>query len=340
MARIQYPIYDATKGQWLWKREDYTDERHVVYKPVAITEITSTPFNDPYQLVDQVDNYTNWDVESDKDNPFKVIPLWYIRNRENGTEYGDGDIWTMFEIVDQINFTRNLGHKDNQKSIEPDIIYIDLTASDGDQPGTNQNAVEVLDSKHDEKQGKVEQLQTNAALRPHLDKFADDEERELYNAIGMVDVDPAEVTNKGNLTSAVLMQLYGPLIERTAEKRQCYGEDGFCVFLERMTLGLSNIGAEGWEPCEDIQIIWPPFFEQTEDEKMMLANRQVALLDNNLTTYDKAVRTIANADGIHDIDQHLDDVQKEKEDDEAKEAKENELQMSQMNRMKMGMMPK
>ena len=337
MARVQYPIFDAVDGRVYWKREDYTDKTHIVYKPVAMSEVTNSAYSDPYQMVDLIDQYDNWVVEESKPNPFGIIPLWYIRNRENGTEYGEGDLWSMFEIIDQINFTRNLGHKDNQKSIEPDIIYIDLTASDGDQPGTNQNAVEVLDSKDkDGKQGKVEQLQTNAALRPHLDKYADDEQRELFNAVGSVDIDPSEVTNKGNLTVGVLAQLYGPLIERTNEKRQCYGEDGFCVFFERMSRGLANIGAEGWKPVEDVQIVWPPFFEDTEEEKSSLATRQVTLLENGLTTHEKAVRDIANADGIKDIDDHLAAVQKEKQEKEAKEAKDQEAQMSQMNRQRMG----
>lgn len=335
MARVQYPIFNAVDGKVYWNREDYTDKTHVVYKPVAMSQVTNSAYSDPYQMVDLIDQYDNWFVAESKPNPFGVIPLWYIRNRENGTEYGEGDLWSMFETIDQINFTRNLGHKDNQKSIEPDVIYIDLTASDGDQPGTNQNVVEVLDSKDkDGKQGKVEQLQTNAALRPHLDKFADDLKNELLSAVGSIDLDQSDISNKGNLTAAVMTQIYAPLIERTNEKRQCYGEDGFCVFLERMSKGLATIGADGWQPVEDVQIVWAPFFEDTEEEKSALANRQVTLLDNCLTTHEKAVREIANCDGIKDIDDHLASVLKEKQEKCAHEAKEMEAQTSQMNRQR------
>ncbi len=345
MARIQYPYYDAVKGQTYWMREDYTDQTHVTYKPIEMSVITGIGvFNDPYQAVDQIDGWDKWEEESREANPFGIIPGWYIRNRKNGTEYGEGDLWTMFDTIDQINFTRNLAHLDNQNSIDPTRAYIDLDAADGDQPGTGENKVEVLQSKAgdgtDKKQGKIQVIESNAAMRDPLDSFASELIRELYNAVGSVDLDPEDVTNKGNLTSAVMIQMYAPLVERTGEKRQCYGEDGYCVLFERMAKGLSTLGVEGWEPVEDIQVVWPPYFEETEDEKTLLANRQAMLVESNLTTHEMAVREIANSDGIQDIDAHLSDVLMQKKDAEEKEQKQMEMENSQMNRQRAGMLPK
>ncbi len=339
MARIQYPIYNEGTGETYWYREDWTDETYQTYKPVAMTTITPSAFIDPYQLIDQVDQFEKWEIATTEPNKFGIIPGWYVRNRKNGSTYGDGDLWAMFDIIDQINFTHNLAHIDNQKSIDPTKALIDLAAPVGEQPGANQsNEVEVYESKDASKQqGKIELLQTNAALRPHLDAFAKELKKDLFDAVGSVELSPEEVTNKGNLTAAVMTQMYAPLVERTGEKRQCYGEDGYCVFFERMAIGLSNIKAEGWEAVEDIQIVWPPYFEETEGEKGQLADRQSTLVENGLTTRDKAIRAVAKSDGIQDIDAHIADVDKEHEENKAEEQKQMEAQNTPMNRQRAGM---
>lgn len=340
MARIQYPLYNAKDGKVYWHREDYTDTTFVVYKSILMADVTNAQYKDPYEHAESVDMWTKWEEVSREPNKFGVIPLWYIRNRENGTEYGEGDLWSMYECIDQINFTYNLGHIDNQKSIDPTKALIDLGAGDGDQPGAVQDSKTLIlqsTNSDDGKQGKVEVIQTNAALRPHLDDFAKMLKHELLMAVGSVDFEPSEVTNKGNLTAAVMLQMYAPLVERTGEKRQCYGEDGYCVFLERMSAGLHYLSVPGWLPDLDIQIVWHPYFEETEDEKTLLADRQIKLLESNLTTHDRAVREVANSDGVLDIDTLIKETEAQKAEAEAKELKDQQMQMTQMERQRKGL---
>lgn len=342
MVRVQYPIYNAIEGEWYWHREDWTDDKCVIYKPTPFSLMVKGEFVDPYSTVNQADEYDKWDIQSSEDNVFGVIPGWYIRNIDSGSEHGDGDLWAVFEAVDQINFTYNLEHKDNQKSIDPKTAYIDLVPADGDQPGTNADSAElVLESKlgDEGKQGKIELLQTNSALRPYLREFAEQLKKELYDAVGSVEADMEDISNKGSLTSTVMRAIFAPLIEKTAEKRQCYGEDGICVFFERMSKGMANLKVAGWREEKDIQIIWPPYVEQTEEEKIELADRQIKLLDNSLTTKDKAIRAIASADGVVDVDKYAEEVETESKEKETK-TQQNSLMESALGRVRRQSMEK
>jgi len=340
MARIQYPVYDPTDGCNYWHREEYTDKIHRVYKRVSNSMIGGNVTSDPYAMIDQVEAYGTWEIASENPNAFGIIPLWYIRNRETGTQYGEGDLWTMYEIIDQVNFTKNLAHIDNQKSIDPTKAFIDLTAADGDDPvSTGDQSVLILESKVDAmnpKQGRVDLLQTNAALRPHLDAFAKELKQELMQAVGSVEVDAEDITNKGNLTAAVMTQIYAPIIERTNEKRQLYGEDGFCVFMERLCIGMANLGSTAWAAGigADVQIQWPPFFEQTEDEKGQLADRQLKLVEGGLTTKELAVRKIATSDDVHDVDELLEQIKVEQEERDAKASEKEDVMASAMARQR------
>jgi hypothetical protein len=308
MARIQYAIFNAIDGVWEWYREDWTDDRFVTYKRLKMTAITNAPFTDPYSLVHLVDQSSTWQIESDEKNPFGIIPVWYIKNRDVGAEWGEGDLWAFFDIIDQINYTWNLAHVDNQQNVNGRNVFIDLSPQSEEGASAAAPGSDLALESTDEKTGQVVQLQTNAAIRPYLQEFADTLKQELLSAVGSCEFRPDEITNKGNLTSAVMLQMYAPLIERTGEKRQCYGEDGFCVFLERMSIGLSNLGVEGWSPMEDIQIIWPPYFEQTPDEMNQIVDREIKMIDAGLTTHDRAARSIAKAEQIQDVDQFVEDV--------------------------------
>jgi hypothetical protein len=196
----------------------------------------------------------------------------------------------------------------------------------------------VLQTTDDAKsQGKIEVIQTNAALRPHVDAFADKLLEDLYATTGMPKFNPSEITNKGNLTSAVLVQLYAPTIKVTNLKRNCYGEDGICVFLERMSQGLTTAKVTGWKPMPDIQAVWGPYFEQTEEEKMELAQRQAFLVENNFTTFERAIGEVAKADDVPDVNKLKNELIAQKEAAEAQQAADQKAMTSEFERAKRGM---
>lgn len=305
MARVQFPFYNQADGLYYWYREDWTDDSFLPYEIQPCSTFGSA--QDPYDMVEKVDTFTGWIQRPVEVNPAGIIPLWYIRNKEVGKSLGEGDLWTSYHVVDMLNFTWDLAFKHNQKFVDPDRALIDLQPQIDDEPSrgapTKQAAYETKqDSEHP---GRIELLETKGDMREHLRDDITEISRQLYTAAGSVDVNTDEITNKGNLTPAVLEQLYAPLIASTEEKRKCYGEDGVCVLLERMTLGLANAGAPGWAEAKDIQAVWPPYFDDPEDQRMALATRKKFEVESGYETHERAQRTILSSNGVIDAEEIL-----------------------------------
>jgi hypothetical protein len=307
MARVQFPYIDPTSGRKFWYREDWTDSLHVTYKPFEDSGAFST-HDTIYENANIADKNSGWQVEKSTPNPFGIIPLWYIQNRNSGADIGEGDLWQYFHIIDQINFTIDLAHKHNQKHISPDKAYIDLQppVSDPAMSGApiESEVLETIEGKPS--QGKVQVLETDGSMRPHIKQFLDDLLRDLFQTIGMVDVSPDSITNKGNLTASVLTQLYAPLIETTSLKRGSYGEDGIAVFMERMSTGMANLGVKPWKSGVDVQIVWPPMIQESEDEKTARTARKTAEVAAGFDTPIRAAREILTQNnGVIDVDDVL-----------------------------------
>lgn len=307
MVRIQYPYWNALEGKWYWFRQEWTDSLEVNYEAKPHPgQNSEKPDYDPYQAVSEVDK-SEW-VESGRiPNQFKVIPGCLVKNLNEGGNYGRGDLWGFWPIIDQLNFNADLGHKDSQRKVWPKEVYIDAAPAPGDAPGQAEaNGVEEVRSLNtDGHQAKVELLEAKSPIREYM---ADDYDKllaELYEAVGAVSVKPETITNKGNLTQAVLMQMYAPLIAKTAEKRECWGENGICKFLEIMCAGLSNMKVKGWVKDVDIKPVWPTWFQLIEDDLQAMATRYSTMVEAGFTTPERATRVLAQAEGVEDIEELL-----------------------------------
>lgn len=332
MARIQVPQFDFTDKKWYWYREEWTDDYRVVYKRViAAKQDNGTAGYNPYEYVEEIDKKP-FEVETQEANIFGIVPFWRLRNADSGDEWGLGDLWPYWQSVDQINFNRDLEHKDNQKKIDPDIALIDLQQPANEQPGSDSGPVQerVLEST-DGKDGKIVPIESGHDIRQHIDQFADKLKDELLNAVGSVELDPESVTNKGNLTPAVYAQIYAPLIETTNEKRGLYGEDGLSVFWERACQGLANAKVQGWKPTKSVETVWPRLLPANEEELNTAVQRQAAMVESAFTTHERATRHIASLDGVVDVDELLQETAPLKEEldrkaDESHEATVNPQQ--------------
>lgn len=325
MARLQYPY--QKDGEWFVHREDFTDEKHTIYQPLKVPGTQSQ--HTPRTATDYADN-GDWKIETEKANPFKVIPICLVKNRDEGDLYGVGDLWELWPAVDQANFTFDLANKHNQANVWPFYVYKNAKrpADDAGTPG-QPNAIDVIEDIDEYRKAAVEKFDPDAAIRPHLKDFADELVREVYDAAGVVRVRADEITNKGNLTQSVLMQIYRPLIELTDEKRECAGESGICKFLELMCTGLANCGVKGFAKGVDIKPIWPNYFDLIDDDLRGLVDRQVLMVSNGFTTQERAVRKIAEADKVEDIDSLVDETEElgpapDEVEDNGRERKETE----------------
>lgn len=322
MARVQYPYQEG--GATYWYREEWTAAELVVYNPVRADELGR---HDP-------DKYEGWVPATKELNRFGVIPLVHIRNLETDDAWGAGDLWDprdpapcgLFRIIDRINLTYHLMDRSNQFDSGINPIYIDLDISDEDvgkplQPGEGMAAETVEGAQS---QGRVEFPPSGNSLRPAMMEFCKDLRKQVHAAASSVEVDSAEITNKGNLTQAVLTQLYAPLIELTEEKRTTWGDDGLCRFFAVVAEGLRNLGVREVDvtPGEEDEAVilgWPRFIELSDDEKTVRTTRIQMQERAGYVTRDRAIDEISALEDRDDVETLKEELEKQPEPDPASE---------------------
>lgn len=97
---------------------------------------------------------------------------------------------------------------------------------------------------------------------------------ELYDAARVPDVSRGKIDNAGQLSGAALRILYGPLLEKTSEKRRTYGDElssALRCALEYM--GFAPIDADD----ADVKLVWPDPMPTNEKE-----SAEVAEIDQRL----------------------------------------------------------
>ena len=123
----------------------------------------------------------------------------------------------------------------------------------------------------------------------------------------------------------------------TDSKRTTYGEDGICVFFERMAQGMAHLGIKGWSKVDDVQIHWGPYWPLTPEEKNQIATYEVTLLNNGLTTHPRAVMAIAEQDNIIDVDALVAETEQAKAEQEVAEKEMAATAASNFERARRGM---
>jgi hypothetical protein len=282
MARVQYPFFDAEDGKTYWYREEWTDDEEIHYKPVSnellfgSRETAALSSGQSLLSQDIADVYEGWQIESRMTNPFGVIPMVAIKNIETDDLWGAGDLWDLYRVLDRIHLTYHLMDRSNQFDSEVNPMFIDLGVDEQDigrpvQPG------QPLDLKSDNsesgRQGKVDFRPTGNNLRPAMMEYARELKNQVLEASSSSSVDPSQITNKGNLTTAVLEQLYWPQIMATKEKRKTFGDDGLVPFFALVAraltyAGLVDLGYDEIRPeTFQVSLQWQPFFTMTPSEK-------------------------------------------------------------------------
>ena len=172
-ARIQFPYFED--GEWYIHREEWTDTEYVLYKPQKATQKYTVDTSEqwyPHNVVDILNG--NWEEESREKNKLGVIPVVPIQHVTASSTLGEGDLWRLFDLVDQYNFTINLEHIDNQFSVRPRRVYIDVQDPEGDDVApSGPDAVDVLHSINGQK-GDVKLLEPAGRSREHIAKFCDE----------------------------------------------------------------------------------------------------------------------------------------------------------------------
>ena len=326
MLRIQYPYFNPEDGAWYLVREEYTDEQIATYapKPISGEPTENWTLADSYSYASTMKDDGKWPDPVITKNAYGIIPGVLVKNIDKGMPYGWGDLWGLWPAIDRINFTMELANHDNQLSIHPKRYLLNARLKDEDDgDALSIGDDEYLDPDSPDHPVDIKWFEAKGAIREPLQGYADCLMEHVYKAAGSALIRADEITNKGNLTKAVMALLYEPLIEQTEEKRKSYGEGGVCAFFERMALGLANAGIK--DPLAskgpiDVQAKWPDYFDLTEEEELARVNRLALMVDKRFTTPERAVEELAAGANVGDLDQLKKDIEALPEPDPAENA--------------------
>jgi len=319
MVRIQYPYWDWNQKAWCWFREEWTDDIYVEYEPLKTTRFGPSQSN-PYTWSGDVvypDDNEGWIAKTPVPNIYGTIPLVRIKNSNvRRTEYGYGDVWNYWKLIDRVNLTFHGMDISNQLDSEPALAVTDADTENMpiDRAMRPRSAI-VLNSRKRETEGeaiipaKLQLLEPSGKIRPHMRDYCNDLLREIYDGTGTVFFDQKEITNKGKLTMSVLVQMYNPLIETTQEKRKSYGEQGLSKFLQKARFGLANAGMKGLtkvqhpdDPNNVVTIDWFNFFEMTAEEMFSFVDRIDTEVQQGYIDRETGIRMICNLEQIEEVD--------------------------------------
>jgi hypothetical protein len=320
LARVQYPYRDPNDGRWYYYREEWTDALWVTYKPKFAGESS-------VQTVAELAGYTaslgdgeGWEIDQQETNAFGVIPVALIKNRAvEGQLLGEGDCWRSFKLIDRIALTMHGEDRSNQMHSEPIPVTTNARLNN-DGPLLPGEPISVENQNKEGPPADMKLLEPHGQAREFSHRTMDRWEELLYAQCGMSRIDPATVTNKGNMTRAVFTMLYGRTIATSDHKRTAWGEGGLGPFFSNMLTGLANVGgvrigdiALPSVDLPDVTVNWPDYFDATDDDLSALTDRTTKQVSAGLLTKPRGARRVALAEGHppHEVEEIADEAGKE-----------------------------
>lgn len=304
MARIQYPYRSLADGNWYYYREEWTDEKFVKYVPLPagasdVTGIGSLPGYRTH--LGDTDDPGRWQIESEEENPLGVIPITVIRNKAvAGNPLGEGDCWRVFRLIDRIALTLHGEDRGNQMHSEPNLV---VTNADVDNEGPLLPG-EPLSIRNDNPDVRADAklLEPSGAARAYSGAYADRMEDLLYRGVGLSRVDPAAITNKGNMTSLAFAMTFSRTIATADRKRELWGASGLCLFFHQVLTALQNMGGfpqvRTWDPEMEVSCDWPTYFAETPRDLQATTDRTISQVNNHLLPHARGVERVARAEKI------------------------------------------
>lgn len=300
-ARVQFKFFSVADDKWYLFREDWTPDIWIQY------ELLETNSNDDAAALRAGLRQGEWPIKKRQANPFGVIPLTPIHNRiVKGDTEGVGDFWDVFPELDAYNYKMWLEHRSDQLDADRILVILNDDTFDGAiKPGMG---LKIRGQDADAKW-----LESGNNIRPDLKISKDDLRKMIFDSVGVDDVDPATITNKGNLTRAVWEMVYGKTIKSTLEKRAYWGQAGLEIFWENLLVGLARLpDAKSQFPAlkkvkpddfetYDVQLQWPDLFRSPPDEVGLILNNLNLSVTSGYLTPDRAVEISARAWDIADV---------------------------------------
>lgn len=319
MARIQYPYRDLATGEWLYYREEWTDDFQVTYEPRPAGAATIQNAMGLPDYANTLGDGDGWVEKERIPNPFGLIPVTIIPNRVvRGNPLGEGDCWHVFRLIDRIALTMHGEDKPNQMHSEPNLVITNAAIANTD-PLLPAEPMELHNVKG-APPADAKLLEPSGAAREWSHKDIDKWEELLFKIVGLSRVNPAEVTNKGNMTELAFKMTYGRTIATSDRKRQLWGESGMARFFRNMLIALKRLGgvaraAKIDENKIQVSAEFPSYFEPTDEDKAVVTNRTATQVEKGFLTQDRGAERVARAEKIpsHEIKDLLKELQAQRE---------------------------
>ena len=305
MARVQYPYQDPADGKWKYFREEWTAEEWVTYHPKDAGSSTATSAASLAGYTQNFGDGDGWEVDQRLTNDFGVIPIVLIKNRVvEGMPMGAGDCWGSFRLMDRLALTMHGEDRASQLHSDPNLVITNATL--GNSGGLIPGEPLEVNNSDPEKSADAKLLEPSGTARQYAHQTMDRWQSLLYKQVGMSEVDPATVTNKGNLTKAVFEMLYGRTIATCNHKRTQWGQGGMAIFFRKMLIGLANHGdvkeVRSIDRDLDVNVIWPDYFEATPDDIKAISDRTMGQISGGVLPLERGAKRIAKAEGMPDAD--------------------------------------
>ena len=301
MARIQYPYRDVD-GQWYYHREEWTDDLHVTYNPKFAGKADILSMYALPGYAEMLGDGDGWDMADIEDNPWGLVPAVVIRNRvKKGNPLGEGDCWRAFRLIDRLALTMHGEDHSNQQHTRPIPVAVN-SILEGDGRPLPDEPLSVRQENPNGPPADFKLVEPSGAAREWTYKSIEKWEELLYWMVGISKVDPATVSNKGNMTRAVFTMLYARTIATSDRKRETWGQSGLCVLFQRMLLGLKNLGGvkevAGVSPATVVSCEWPDYFGDTPADVADTTDRTVDQVSAGLLPKARAAERLAKAEGM------------------------------------------
>ena len=236
-----------------------------------------------------------------------------------GSPLGVGDCWGAFRLIDRIALTMHGEDRSNQQHTEPREVYKNAQVNNTG-PTLPGEPITISNTNPDGPPADYALVEPTGAAREYSYRSIDKWEELLYKAVGLSRLDPATLTNKGNMTRLALMTAYARTVATSDLKRVNYGEAGLSVFFRTLLVGISRTGAFGElgdvDEMIEVPCQWQDYFSPTDADLTDLTNRTVTQVKNNLLPAPRAATRLATAEGIPPAEH--DDLLAELEDEEEK----------------------
>lgn len=314
LVRIQFKYVDRS-GQWWWYREEWTKQHYTVFRKLPTTENDDT-------VIMQMMQDREWPAEFTKSHPLGIIPIQKVYNRKRkGLYEGIGDYWepNLYKLLDIYNHKVWFEHFSDQVHSNPSVVFVDLEYEGVLIPG------QVINARSLGEHPAIEQVKTDNPAREYMTTAKAEVCRDWWNGVGYDDVDQSVITNKGNLTQAVLKLTFAKTVDSTKTKRVYWGL-GLECFFEEMMEGLSQLpDALRLYPAlkkvklddpttYDVTVNWPDDFDYSPEEVQAILTNLGLAVTSGFLTQERATAMAAKSFRITDISELIDELKDVHED--------------------------